>query len=110
MDKNYTLSPTIVAREIVMLISHLTGRYNIKTKSYHRTGDSVSYDGAICNIRDYKNDANFYFDIYFGDISFTLSFPMFDNIWQLSIDDFAEYKLIPELYKKLDYYGYATWD
>ncbi len=106
--KNY-LNPQMIAREAVRLIPHLTGRYNTIAKAFIEN-EGCRYDGVICNIRCYMNDANFYFDIYFDNINFTISFPMFDDIWELSIDDFAEHKLIPELYAKLDQFGYATWD
>lgn len=103
------LSPHIVMREIVRLIPPLTGRSNFKTKMCS-VGDWSRYDGVLCNLRSYKNDANFYFDIHADNINFTISFPMFSDIWKLSLDDFAEQLIVPLLYKKLDSYGYATWD
>ena len=106
---NYLLNPHMVAREIVRLIGQLTKRSEFKLQPYSN-GDYAQYCGVLCNLRIYMNDDNFWFDIWADNINFTISFPIFSNIWKLSMDDFSEKLIVPLLYKKLEYYGYATWD
>lgn len=108
---NNKLNPYIIARVALRQISLITGnsKYNCNPIFGGIIG-GVSYDGIIVNIRSYKNDDNFYFDFKKNQMEFTLTLPMFDKIWEMTIDDFAENIMQQKINEKLDYYGYATWD
>lgn len=114
---NYKLLPEMIAREITRLVSHMTNHFYENSISSNLPSfigpnyNIVRYRGVNCDSRYEVKDDKIYFDIWAGaNLRFDISFPSSSVIWTISLDDFAEKLLIPKLYKKLEHYGYATWD
>lgn len=103
------INPNMVSAELVRLVSSIINSSPDASMPIFG-GDGSYYNGVTSNIRYYMNDDVFYFDVNYKHINFTISFPMFNDCWKWTIDDFSKFKMLPEIYKKLDYYGYATWD
>lgn len=105
------LTPNMIARVALRQIYSIVG--DLKHSDgfiFGGISGNERFAGITVNIRSYRNDNNFYFDFNINHINFTITLPMFDKIWELSLDDFAENILQLKIMEKLDYYGFASWD
>jgi len=108
---NSLLTPHMIAREIACIISNITNAQNNNLHNLIRSGiiGNVCYNGIVININKYDNDEDFYFDINYKHIKFTITIPANRDLL-MCLDDFANRKLVSILYNKLEAFGYATWD
>lgn len=110
---NNLITPRMIAQEIAILVSSIINPSNVTLPNEFgnlgKWAERFWYNGITVK-HDYNpNDDKYHFDVNYKHINFEIIISQGSNL-TMSIDDFAEYKLVPELYKKLDYFGFATWD